>query len=290
MERPLILHVDCLDRDDVHLRRFRDSVRLGNGCVDRLRRKLGTRCTKLLLCSREVSRVDPVCSVAQHAAENLGCSRSPARKETDVLALYPTILSGPFFSDWVCGKTFTLSVVSRCTCWPRRYSSRLAVRWANCRCAPAMALSLAVTPTATSKTVLGNRFAADARVLMVVAQVSGAVAQGSGVCARIAAQDVARKNQRAICVVRELRVIRAPLLEIALFRTVSTSENTVILHCVQDDDPIGIRGRKAHPVLVVIPEGNLRLFLLYTICESALYAYSGVLERAACIRAAAEAF
>ncbi len=52
--------------------------------------------------------------------------------------------------------------------------------------------------------------------------------------------------------------------------SVSTSENTGILHCVQDDDPTGIRGRKAHPVLVVIPEGNLRLFLLYTVCESAL--------------------
>jgi len=52
--------------------------------------------------------------------------------------------------------------------------------------------------------------------------------------------------------------------------SVSTSENTVILHCVQDDVSTGIRGRKAHPVLVVIPEGNLRLFLLYTICESAL--------------------
>jgi len=101
----------------------------------------------------------------------------------DVLALYPTILSGPFFSDWLRGETFTLLVMSRSTCWARRYPSRLAVRSASCRCAPAIALSLAVIPTATSTTEFGNRLDADARVLIVVAQVWGAVAHGSGVCA-----------------------------------------------------------------------------------------------------------
>ncbi len=55
-------------------------------------------------------------------------------------------------------------------------------------------------------------------------------------------------------------VVSASIADFGMVYSVSTSENTVILHCVQDDVSTGIRGRKAHPVLVVIPEGNLRLF------------------------------
>src|SRR6185312_5342378 len=82
------------------------------------------------------------------------------------------------------GEKLMLDVISRSTFWPRRYANNPFDWVASARCTSARSLPDAFTATDTSTTVFAIRVWLVARVVISVAQLAGAVAQGSGcVCA-----------------------------------------------------------------------------------------------------------